>query len=247
VRTRSARTGPTAQIENITLDLANKRRFRATTAHTETKAAAMLARKRTPTSPRRLPRSPLGTATVEAILSAVERILERDGVERLTTNHIAELAGVSIGSLYQYFPNKESLIGALQDRYAEDTLARVRAALDANADQPIRTVITRIGEAVLEAQRHQRPIHRALIDSRTAAGVWERYRGWMDHLVDLIAEFLATRDDIEVADVRTAAFVVVHAAEGLIEAASERADVNMMQIALDGVEMVARFVERRPR
>jgi AcrR family transcriptional regulator len=207
----------------------------------------MLARKRTPTSPRRLPRSQLGTATVEAILASVVQILERDGLDRLTTNHVAELAGVSIGSLYQYFPNKEALIGAVQDRYAEDTLARVRAALDANVDQPIRTVIARIGEAVLAAQRNQRPIHRALIDARTAAGVWERYRSWMDQHVELIAEFMAKRDDIDVANVRTAAFVVVHAAEGLIEAATERPGIDAMQIALDGVEMIARFVERRLR
>lgn len=204
----------------------------------------MLARKRTTTSPRRLPRSQLGTATVDAILSAVERILERDGLDRLTTNHIAELAGVSIGSLYQYFPNKEALIGALQDRYAEDTLTRVRTALEANADQPIRTVITRIGEAVLAARQNQRPIHRWLIDARTAAGVWERYRSWMDQHVDLIADFLANRDDVRVTDPRAAAFVVVHATEGVIEAATERPDVDVMRIAMDTVEMLARFVER---
>lgn len=205
----------------------------------------MLARKRTVTTPRRLPRSQLGTATVEAILAAVERILERDGLERLTTNHVAELAGVSIGSLYQYFPNKEALIGAVQDRYAEDTLTRVRAALEANADQPIRTVIMRIGEAVLAAKQNQRPIHRALIDARTAANVWERYRGWMDAHVELIAEFLAKRDDVHVADVRSAAFVVVHASEGLIQAATERPAVDVMRIVLDAAEMLARFVERR--
>lgn len=204
----------------------------------------MLARKR-PTSPRRLPRSPLGAATVDAILGAVERILERDGMERLTTNHVAELAGVSIGSLYQYFPNKESLIGALQDRYAADTSTRVRTALEANVDQPIRTVIMRIGEAVLAAKQSQRPIHRWLIDARTAAGVWERYRAAIDEHVELIASFLAQREDIEVADVRAAAFVVVHATEGVIEAVTERPDVDAMQVALGAVEMIARFVERR--
>lgn len=205
----------------------------------------MLARKRTTTAPRRLPRSQLGAATVDAILAAVERILERDGMDRLTTNHVAELAGVSIGSLYQYFPNKEALIGALQDRYAEDTLTRVRAALESSEGQPIRTVIARIGEAVLAAKQNQRPIHRWLIDARTAAGVWERYRGWMDQHVELIAEFLAKRDDVAVNDVHAAAFVVVHAAEGLIEAATERPDVDALRIAADAVEMLARFVERR--
>jgi len=205
----------------------------------------MQARKRTPTTPRRLPRSQFGTATVDAILAAVERILERDGLERLTTNHIAELAGVSIGSLYQYFPNKESLIGALQDRYAEDTLARVRGALDGAEGQPIRTVIMRIGEAVLAAKQNQRPIHRWLIDARTAAGAWERYRRSLDVHVDLIAEFLAKRSDVNVPDHRAAAFVLVHASEGLIEAVTERPDgVDASRVVLEAVELLARFVQR---
>jgi AcrR family transcriptional regulator len=203
------------------------------------------ARKRTPTEPRRVPRSALGTATVEAILTAVEQILEQHGVERLTTNHVADLAGVSIGSLYQYFPNKQSLLGALQDRYAEDTFTRVRAALDESETKPIRNVILHVASAVLSAKQSQRPIHRLLIDSRTAAGAWERYRGSLDRHVDLIAEFLDRRDDVEVADSRLAAFVVVHASEGLIEAVSERPDVNAADVALHAAELLARFVEKR--
>jgi AcrR family transcriptional regulator len=203
------------------------------------------ARKRTDTQPRRTPRTSFGVATVDAILSAVEQILERDGVERMTTNHVAELAGVSIGSLYQYFPNKQSLLGALQDRYAEDTLARVRAVLQESEMKPIRTVILQIGAAVLAAKENQRPIHRWLIDSRTPAGAWERYRRALDQHVDLIGGFLALRRDVEVADGRLAAFVLVHASEGLIEAVSERPDVNASDIAINAVELLARFVEKR--
>lgn len=192
-----------------------------------------------------MPRSALGTATVDAILVAVEQILEHHGIERLTTNHVAELAGVSIGSLYQYFPNKQSLLGAIQDRYAEDSFARVRAALEEAAAEPIRGVIVRVGAALLAARQNQRPIHRWLIDSRTAAGVWERYRRSLDQHVELIAEFLDSRADVEVADPRLAAFVVVHATEGLIEAVSERPDADAAGIVLHAIELVARFVERR--
>ena len=205
----------------------------------------MRARKRTTTAPRRVPRSPLGTATVDAILGAVEQILETRGAEWLTTNHVAEVAGVSIGSLYQYFPNKLALLGALQDRYAEDTYARVRAALDGAKAEPIRTVILRVGAALLAARQGQRPIHCWLIDSRTAAGVWERYRRSLDQQVELIAEFLAQRADVGVADPRIAAFVVVHATEGLTEAVSERPGLDAAPIVFNAVEMVARFVEKR--
>lgn len=51
--------------------------------------------------------------TVRAIVVAAARILQSEGVEGLTTNHIAAVAGVSVGSLYQYFPNKEAVVVAL--------------------------------------------------------------------------------------------------------------------------------------
>jgi AcrR family transcriptional regulator len=194
-------------------------------------------------APRRLPRSRHAAITVDAILISVERILEQDGPAALTTNRIADVAGVSIGTLYQYFPNKEALVGALQDKYAEDTLGRVRAAL-AGADQlPINIVIARVAEAVLSAQRAQRPIHRWLIDWRTLAGCQERYRQALDAHVDLVADFLARRPDVSIADHRAAAFVLVHAIEGIIEAVTERThELDGLAIAMHTIRMVTLFV-----
>ena len=71
-------------------------------------------------SPRKQPVQPRAQATVEAILSAAAGILERDGPARLTTNAVAAQAGVSIGSLYQYFPNKQALTAALIARSGND-------------------------------------------------------------------------------------------------------------------------------
>jgi AcrR family transcriptional regulator len=63
--------------------------------------------------PRKLPQKRRSQATVEAILQAAARLLEKRGYARLTTNHVAAAAGVSIGSLYQYFPSKEAICHAL--------------------------------------------------------------------------------------------------------------------------------------
>jgi AcrR family transcriptional regulator len=57
---------------------------------------------------------------VEAVLEAVPRVLKRHGAEAITTNRIAEAAGVSIGSLYQYFPDKRAIFTALHDRHVDD-------------------------------------------------------------------------------------------------------------------------------
>ena len=75
--------------------------------------------------PRKLPEQSRSAATVTAVLEAAARILERDGLEGYTTNAVAERAGVSIGSLYQYFPNKDALTVALLERESAVLLSEV--------------------------------------------------------------------------------------------------------------------------
>jgi len=70
-------------------------------------------------SPRKRPRQERGRATVEAILQAATYILIKSGWEALNTNAVAERAGVNISSLYQYFPNKESIVSELRNRHQE--------------------------------------------------------------------------------------------------------------------------------
>lgn len=76
---------------------------------------------------RRTPVQHRARQTVEAVLDAVVRVLKRHGVDGVTTNRIAVAAGVSIGSVYQYFPDKRAIYTALHDRLAAitDTVERV--------------------------------------------------------------------------------------------------------------------------
>jgi AcrR family transcriptional regulator len=74
--------------------------------------------------PRKLPKQERSEATVESILDAAAQVFERHGYAAGTTSRIAERAGVSIGSLYQYFPNKDAILVALVHRHlAESTAA----------------------------------------------------------------------------------------------------------------------------
>lgn len=90
-------------------------------------------------APKKQPAQPRAKATVTAVLDATAQILARDGYGGVTTNHIAEAAGVSIGSLYEYFPNKQSIIAAALARQlqeiADEVKASMRTAL-ALPDQP---------------------------------------------------------------------------------------------------------------
>src|SRR5688572_25702805 len=70
-------------------------------------------------TPRKKPIQARSQATVGVILDATARVLTREGYDRASTNRIAETAGVSVGSLYQYFRSKESLVAALIDRHHE--------------------------------------------------------------------------------------------------------------------------------
>jgi AcrR family transcriptional regulator len=70
-------------------------------------------------STRREPKQQRSRQTVEAVLEAVPRVLRRHGAEAITTNRVAEIAGVSIGSLYQYFPEKQAIFVALHDRHVD--------------------------------------------------------------------------------------------------------------------------------
>lgn len=69
--------------------------------------------------PRKTPIQERSRATVEVIVEAAARILFREGADALSTNRIAEVAGVSVGSLYQYFPNREAIVTALIERLSD--------------------------------------------------------------------------------------------------------------------------------
>lgn len=74
-------------------------------------------------NPRKTPRQERSAATCAAILEAAARILETSGSQGLTTNHVAVLAGVSVGTLYQYFPAKEAILAELVRQMRQEMLA----------------------------------------------------------------------------------------------------------------------------
>ena len=82
---------------------------------------------------RRSPRQERGRQRVGRILDAAEALLGEDGYEAVTTNQIAARAGVPIGSLYQFFPNKEAVVGAVAARYQEAAAEALDAALGPEA------------------------------------------------------------------------------------------------------------------
>lgn len=99
---------------------------------------------------RKLPSQARAKQTVETILEATAQILLRDGDEKLTTNHIARKAGFSIGTIYQYFPNKEAIKLALIERERELLERQVREALSERKEEPFEDTVRRVVRVLIE-------------------------------------------------------------------------------------------------
>src|SRR5580700_3072204 len=100
---------------------------------------------------RREPQQRRARETVEAVLDAVERVLKRRGLEGVTTNRIAEAAGVSIGSVYQYFPDKRAIFTALHDRHVETIARLIDRTLVEQAAAPLEDFVRALVEALVDA------------------------------------------------------------------------------------------------
>src|ERR1700677_2410729 len=112
------------------------------------------------TSPRKEPRQARSVATVEAILVATARVLTRDGYDHASTNRIAEEAGVSVGSLYQYFPSKEALVAALIDRHMSHMTALLEASIDAVRDASLPIATRTLVDVMIAAHAHNPRLHK---------------------------------------------------------------------------------------
>lgn len=112
--------------------------------------------------PRKTPVQARAAVTVEAISEATIQVLLSHGVERLTTTRVAERAGVSVGTLYQYYPNKQSLLIAVM----EDHLARVSGALEAACERsrgkPLMEMVGEVVESFVDAKMERTDISTAL-------------------------------------------------------------------------------------
>jgi AcrR family transcriptional regulator len=114
------------------------------------------------TAKRRQPKQRRSRQTVEAVLDAVVRILKRDGIDAVTTNRIAEVAGVSIGSVYQYFPDKRAIFTALHDRQVEEIARLIESTLVAHAGSAFADLVRALVEALVDAHASDPELHQLL-------------------------------------------------------------------------------------
>lgn len=170
------------------------------------------------TTPRKQPKQERSQATVEAILSATTHILTENGYDQLTTNRVAERAGVSIGSLYQYFPNKKALIFALAEHHANAMVQLAQHHLEELSDRTIPEVLRQIVKAALAAHAVNPKLHRVLHEQISHSEVIQRLdEAKTERLLRL---FLSQRSDqLQPKNLELAVFMVERTIRGLIHGA----------------------------
>jgi len=125
----------------------------------------------------------------EDLLEAAARVLERHGAEHFTTNHVAEAAGASVGSVYQYFPNKAALLVALHEREAEATWQALAPLLDAPG-VPARERFEELIVAFFQVQAEAEAHHTALNDTRASVASTEAFQVFEKKVVSRLESFL---------------------------------------------------------
>jgi AcrR family transcriptional regulator len=201
-------------------------------------------------SSRRKPRQARAQATVDAILIATAQLLGRAGLAHLTTDRIAERAGVSVGSVYQYFPDKKELVRALIQRERElvrDVLGR---ALETAAGKPLGESIGRIVRVVVEHQAARADYHEALFHEAVHWLGDEHHASDANRALaeDLLAEFLrGRRAEIGVRNEAHAAFVIVQSVNALAHETfvSPRHGIDAEALIREATTLVSRYLERR--
>lgn len=157
---------------------------------------------------------------MDALIEATARILIKEGFDKASTNRIAEQAGVSVGSLYQYFPSKEALVAAVIDRHHEQLMQIVRNELAEVAAQPVEHAVRRLVAAAIEAHRIDPKLHRVLAEQIPRTGRLENVEAFNREAHALFRAYLEEHsNELRVLDLDLAAFVCVTSIEALTHTA----------------------------
>jgi AcrR family transcriptional regulator len=185
---------------------------RFSNSHSDHKAVA----RKPPTKPRKNASQERSRATVDALVEATARILVKEGFEKASTNRIADVAGVSVGSLYQYFPSKEALVAAVIDRHNDAIMNVVRAAFAEVADLPIEKAVRRLVTVAIEAHHIDPNLHRVLAEQIPRSGHLAEVEAYSHEIHALVRAYLERhRKEMRKLDPALAAFMCVSTIEAI--------------------------------
>jgi AcrR family transcriptional regulator len=201
------------------------------------------------TNPRKNATQERSRATVDALVEATARILVREGFDKASTNRIAEKAGVSIGSLYQYFPTKEALVAAVIDRHNADLMRVVRNALAEMTTLPVKDAVRRLVAVAIDAHRVDPRLHRVLAEQIPRTGRLEKVEAFNREYYAMFKAFLEDhKDELRAIDLGLAAYVCVTSIEALTHTAvlhrpEMLADDSAEALVTEAAGLIVRYLQ----
>lgn len=167
--------------------------------------------------PRKRPAQARSAVTVEAVIEAAARILKEGGLAAFNTNDVARRAGVSVGSLYQYFPSKEAILAEIVRRKRADLYKGMKAAVAGSDRQPFDVTIRKMVSVKIRLQLRGHHMARALDYASTTLPLRHESEELGRKIVELAAGLLDGRG---LADPHETGRDIVAIARGMIESAA---------------------------
>jgi AcrR family transcriptional regulator len=196
--------------------------------------------------PRKSPRQARAKATVDAIVEATTQILQAEGFDHFTTARVAERAGVSVGSLYQYFPNKAALASAVVERCCETFAAAFEGALAGRRHETLADCVRALIDVTLISHHLAPAVHRIVLDLAPRLGAVEKTQDVSKHATRVIESMLrghATEIAAEI-DITAAASII----EATLEALAHRAVVaqteqmEVMRLSEEAARLMIKYL-----
>jgi AcrR family transcriptional regulator len=171
--------------------------------------------------PRKMPMQTRATVTVGAICEATIQVLLSQGADRLTTTRVADRAGVSVGTLYQYYPNKQSLLFAVFEDHMDNVAGAVESACAEACHKPMPEMIRRVVEAFVDVKMQRADISVALYKVAPDVGGPALVKRTGQRLRKAIEAMLLTASDQKLAPDRFAIDMMLSAMSGAMRSALE--------------------------
>lgn len=174
---------------------------------------------RKPVKQRKVPVQKRSQFTVDQILEAAAHIFARRGYAGSTTNHIADKAGVSIGSLYQYFPNKDAILVALLERHMEQVSGLLTGMIQSvvTEEVPPEQLLGRFVNLMLQIHAEEPDLlHIFLFEAPRTPDITKKIHRIEDVMSEAIENYLSRSPGISVRHARHTAYLIVHVVENLI-------------------------------
>ncbi|MFW1773358.1 TetR/AcrR family transcriptional regulator [Acinetobacter seifertii] len=188
---------------------------------------------KTALKPRKSPVQARSTATIEVLHEATIQVLLKEGIVKCNTTRIAERAGVSVGSIYQYYPNRDSLLAAVLQRHLDSVAEKIEELCLKYEKTSIKTLISALVDKIILAKLSNPEESKALYAISGERGGLDLSKRMNDRMLAAVSNLLESASDIEFDDSQIVAEFVLGAIMGLIRRVLENQVTDKVEQVLE--------------